>query len=160
MQVYLFMYKHLLLLSIHLKTTSKPNFFEGSESLPFKLWYVRSMNVCLFLRQKSTPPPLSLSTVNYIREVTSIENLASTNFIVFQVNPTKKIPPITTKSIQKSFFKMSNNFLNKKKLNTPFLRSLLEFSCNGLTFKRCAASNSPWQITVISKFHSGTSCHK
>lgn len=43
---------------------------------------------------------------------------------------------------------------NKKELSTSFL----EPGWKGQTFKGCVANNSSWQITVTSRFHSGTSC--
>lgn len=43
---------------------------------------------------------------------------------------------------------------NKKELSTSFL----EPGWKGQTFKGCVANNSSWQVTVTSRFHSGTSC--
>lgn len=43
---------------------------------------------------------------------------------------------------------------NKKELITSFL----EPGCKGQTFKECVDNNSSLQVTVTSRFHSGTSC--
>lgn len=82
------MYNTFLFLPIHLKTTSKHNFWREWKSTFQSL--ICQVYKCLIALKN--PHPVSILCKLHTQSNLSIENLASTDFVVFQINTSKKYP--------------------------------------------------------------------
>lgn len=148
--------------SIHLNTIKNPIFWKECMSTFYSL--ICQVYKCLSVLKAEVHPlllfpflirhPKQLIDCKFGLYSYSFCNISSKHHLKNTSNNNKKLPKSLKNMSGNMIFQTRKNWAHPFLVNIPFL----DFSCNGVTFKRCATSNSPWQITVICRFPSGTSC--